>query len=55
MIDFVEEYMTDINNYEDNGFDEQRILIKAMSKVLPMIIKNELTERQSHRLRMIYE
>ncbi|HBN38664.1 MAG TPA: hypothetical protein DD404_03970 [Ruminococcaceae bacterium] len=54
MIDFVEEYMTDINNYEDNGFDEQRILIKAMSKVLPMIIKNELTERQNLCLRMFY-
>lgn len=54
MIDFVEEYMTDINNYEENGFDEQRILIKAISKVLPMIIKNELTERQNLCLRMFY-
>lgn len=54
MIDFVEEYMSDTNNYEDNGFDEQRILIKSISKVLPIIIKNELTPRQSLCLRMFY-
>lgn len=54
MIDFVEEYMRDVNSTADNGFDEQRILIKSISKVLPLIIKNELTERQSLCLRMFY-
>ncbi len=54
MIDFVESYMTDINRYEDDGFDEQRILIKSMSDVLPLIIENELTQRQSLCLRLFY-
>lgn len=54
MIDFVEEYMTDANKTEDDGIDEQRILIKSISKVLPLIMKNELTERQSLCLRMFY-
>ncbi|MGN1201713.1 MAG: sigma factor-like helix-turn-helix DNA-binding protein [Eubacterium sp.] len=54
MIDFVEEYMSVKSSNEDNGFDEQRILIKAISKALPLIIKNELTERQSLCLRMFY-
>ncbi|MDE5984412.1 MAG: LuxR C-terminal-related transcriptional regulator [Eubacterium sp.] len=54
MIDFVEEYMSDRSIPNDDGFDEQRILIKAISKVLPLIIKNELTERQNLCLRMFY-
>lgn len=54
MIDFVEEYMSGNNKAEDNGFDEQRILIKSISKVLPIIIKNELTQRQNLCLRMFY-
>lgn len=54
MIDFVEEYMSDKNKTDDDGIDEQRILIKSMSKVLPLIIKNELTPRQSLCLRMFY-
>ncbi len=54
MISFVEEYMTDKSKYEDNEFDEQRILVRSMSKVLPMIIENELTPRQSLCLRLFY-
>lgn len=54
MIDFVESYMTDKNAVEDDGFDEQRILIKSMSLVLPLIIKNELTVRQSLCFRLFY-
>lgn len=54
MIDFVEEYMSDKSMNDEDGFDEQRILIKAISKVLPIIIKNELTDRQSLCLRMFY-
>ena len=53
MIDFVEEFMSPVET-EDNGFDEQRILIKSISKVLPVIIKNELTQRQNLCLRMFY-
>lgn len=54
MINFVEEYMSDKNVFEDNGFDEQRILVKSISKVLPLIIENELTQRQNLCLRMFY-
>lgn len=54
MIDFIDSYMTDKNKYEDSGYDEQRILVKAMSKVLPLIIENELTPRQSICLRLFY-
>ena len=55
MISFVEEYMSDksINN-DECECDGQRIMLKAMSKVLPLIIKNELTERQSLCLRLFY-
>lgn len=54
MIDFVEEYMSDKSMPDDNGFDEQRILISSVSQALPLIIKNELTQRQSLCLRMFY-
>lgn len=54
MIDFVEEYMSDKNRNDDTGFDEQRVLIKSISKALPLIMKNELTEKQSLCLRMFY-
>lgn len=55
MIDFIDSYMTDKNRYEENDFDEQKILLKSISKVLPLIIENELTERQSLCLRLHYE
>lgn len=54
MIDFVDTYMTDANAYDDAGYDEQKILLKSMSKVLPLIIKNELTPKQSLCLRLFY-
>lgn len=54
MIDFVEEFMGVSKQADIDGFDEQRILVKSMSKVLPLIIKNELTERQNLCLRMFY-
>lgn len=55
MISFVEEYMSDksIDN-DECECDGQRIMLKAMSKVLPLIIKNELTEKQSLCLRLFY-
>jgi RNA polymerase sigma factor (sigma-70 family) len=54
MINFVEEYMSDASKVEEDGFDEQKILLKSISKVLPLIIKNELTPRQSLCLRLFY-
>lgn len=54
MISFIDEYMTDKNRYEEDGFDEQKILLKSISAVLPMIIKNELTPKQSLCLRLFY-
>ncbi len=55
MISFVEEYMSNktVNN-DECECDSQKIMLKAMSKVLPLIIKNELTERQSICLRLFY-
>ncbi len=54
MIDFVDTYMTDANRFEEDGYDEQRILVKSISSVLPIIIENELTPRQSLCLRLFY-
>lgn len=55
MISFVEEYMTDKSITDDEcECDGQKIMLKAMSKVLPLIIKNELTDRQSICLRLFY-
>lgn len=54
MIDFVEAYMTDKNSQKEDGFDDRKVLLTSVSKVLPLIIKNELTERQSLCLRLFY-
>ncbi len=54
MINFVEEYMSGGKQINEDGFDEQKITLKAVSNVLPIIIKNELTPRQSLCLRMFY-
>lgn len=54
MINFVEEYMSPLDIGADEGFDEQRVLIKSISKVLPLIIENELTPRQGLCLRLFY-
>lgn len=55
MISFVEEYMSNKTVHDDEcECDGQKIMLKAMSKVLPLIIKNELTERQSICLRLFY-
>lgn len=53
MINFVEEYMSQ-NNTVDDEIDEQKIMLKAISTVLPLIIKNELTQKQSLCLRLFY-
>lgn len=54
MIDYFGEYMTIDKKLDDDGYDEQRILLKAISKVLPVIMKNELTPRQYLCLRLFY-
>ena len=55
MINFVEEYMSPSEDFAiENGFDEQRITSRAISRVLPIIIENELTPRQKACLKMFY-
>lgn len=54
MINFIEEYMSSSTPTNEDELDEQRILMKSMSNVLPLIIKNELTPRQSLCLRLFY-
>ncbi|MCC8073931.1 MAG: sigma-70 family RNA polymerase sigma factor [Clostridiales bacterium] len=53
MLNFAEEYMTDANSY-DEEIDEQRIMSAAVSSVLELILKNELTTKQNLCLRMFY-
>lgn len=54
MKNFLEECVADRNLFEDDSEDEQKILGKALSLVLPKIIENELTPRQSLCLRLFY-
>ena len=55
MIDFVEEYMSyDKNSIVEDGFDEQKITSRSISRVLPIIIENELTPRQKLCLKLFY-
>lgn len=54
MIDFVEAYMSDANSYQEDGFDERKVLKNSITKVLPLILKNELTDRQSLCLCLFY-
>lgn len=54
MKDFLEECVADRDFFEDDSDDEQKILSKSLSRVLPKIIENELTPRQSICLRLFY-
>lgn len=54
MKDFLEECVADRDFFENDSDDEQKILSKALSRVLPKIIENELTPRQSICLRLFY-
>ncbi len=54
MKDFLEECIADRDFFENDSDDEQKILSKALSRVLPKIIENELTPRQSICLRLFY-
>lgn len=54
MRNFIEECVADRDIFEDDSADEQRILSKALSSVLPLIIEKELTQKQSLCLRLFY-
>ena len=54
MIDFIENYYHDTSLEKQDGYDEEMAKKKAFSTVLPLIIKNELTQKQSICLRYHY-
>ena len=53
-MDFIEDYYYETESYNSSGFDRERAQKKAFSAVLPLIMKNELTERQSVCLKYKY-
>lgn len=54
MIDFIENYYIDKASVIDEGHDIQLAKNKAVSVVLPLIIKNELTQKQGLCLKYYY-
>lgn len=54
MKNFLEQCVADEDIFDSDSADEQIILRKALSSVLPEIIKNELTQKQSLCLRLFY-
>lgn len=56
VISFVDSYMRDMNNYniDDSELDEQKILIKSITGVLPKILEYELTEKQRLCIKLFY-
>lgn len=54
MIDFIENYYMDKASLPDDGYDMQSAKSKAVSVVLPLIIKNELTPKQGLCLKYYY-
>lgn len=54
MIDFVEEYMSDSSCTHSDDIDEMSVLKYAVLKVMPIIMKNELTDKQSLCMRLFY-
>ena len=54
MKDFVEEYYFQPNFDDTDGYDKERAQRKAFSVILPIIMKQELTERQNICLRYHY-
>ena len=56
MLDFVESYMRGITEQfdSDDSPDEQRILVQALTQVLPLIMEHELSERQYECLTLFY-
>lgn len=54
MIDFVDTFYYDKTPHYDEGYDKERAKQKAFSLVLPLIMENELTQRQNICLRYKY-
>ncbi|MCD7796270.1 MAG: ArsR family transcriptional regulator [Clostridiales bacterium] len=54
MKSFIEECVADSDYFENDDADEQEIMKNALTEVLPIIVKNELTEKQSVCLRLFY-
>lgn len=54
MIDFVDTFYYDKTPRYDEGYDKERAKQKAFSLVLPLIMENELTQRQNICLRYKY-
>lgn len=44
---FIEEYMAGVSDIVgDEDFDENKILLRSLSYILPLIVKQELTQKQ---------
>lgn len=54
MTDLIEKYYKNANLIECGDIDSQEITKNAIASVLPLILKNDLTERQRLCLRMKY-
>jgi RNA polymerase sigma factor (sigma-70 family) len=54
MIDFIESFYYDKSQNICEGYDKERAKKKAFSLILPLIMDNELTKRQSVCLRYKY-
>lgn len=53
MIDFLDEIYYDKSKYNE-GYEKQRASKKALAEITPLIMKNELTQRQNICLRYKY-
>lgn len=54
MTDFIENFYTDRNQFDYEDPDTQKIGKAAIGSVLPLILKNDLTERQQACLNLKY-
>ncbi len=54
MTDFIENYYSDTKQFEPTDIDSQKISKAAVRSVLPIILKNDLTDRQSLCLNLRY-
>lgn len=54
MIDLIDNYYVNQNVFDYSDIDTQKVSKNAVESVLPLILKNELTERQRICLKMKY-
>lgn len=53
MLDIIDTYISNTGTIEElDSFDEQKILLKALQAVFPLIIEKELTQKQCLCLKM---